>query len=367
MKIPTTLLHDLCNLPTASFLEDAVIQFVEAWAKERKDISVKKDAFGNRLLTLGKPSRKPRFVLVAHADHPSFVMMEDGYAEFRGGVKADCAHGAKVRFYHADAETPLTIDAVDADDDGRLKGAMFKGRKQVTPGSIGMWDVGGPRVVGDRFSCRVCDDLAGVASAMQAMDLLRRKKLDQQVCLLLTRAEEIGLLGAVFAARDGKLLKESDRIISIETSSVLPTAQQGDGVILRVGDRTSTFHSAFMYFLFDRARTLAGKKDTEFKFQRCLMSGGSCEGTCFDAFGYIAGAVCVALGNYHNMDQPRQKMGPEYISLSDWQNMVRLFVDLAQNLGDFTGEHDKIRQKLGEGLDKAMPLVKNPRQPAPVR
>jgi endoglucanase len=60
------------------------------------------------------------------------------------------------------------------------------------------------------------------------------------------------------------------------------------------------------------------------------MPGGTCEGTVFDAHGYTAGAVCVPLGNYHNMDRERKVIGPEYIDLSDWQNEVKLFVRLGE-------------------------------------
>ena len=112
---------------------------------------------------------------------------------------------------------------------------------------------------------------------------------------------------------------------------------------------------------------VSAKKKGGFTFQRSLMPGGACEGTCFDAFGYTAAAVCVALGNYHNMDRDKKTMGPEFISVRDWQHMVRLFVETARGLHDFTGDHSVLRDKLTDNLDKAMPLVKNPLLPVPTR
>ena len=34
--------------------------------------------------------------------------------------------------------------------------------------------------------------------------------------------------------------------------------------------------------------------------QRCLMSGGTCEATAYQLYGYETGGLCIALGNYHN-------------------------------------------------------------------
>ena len=45
------------------------------------------------------------------------------------------------------------------------------------------------------------------------------------------------------------------------------------------------------------------------------MPGGTCEATVYDAYGYTAAAVCIPLGNYHNMDRGKKKIGPEYIDV----------------------------------------------------
>ena len=56
------------------------------------------------------------------------------------------------------------------------------------------------------------------------------------------------------------------------------------------------------------------------------MPGGTCEATVYDVYGFTAASICVALGNYHNMDRERKKIAPEYIDLGDWENMVKLFL-----------------------------------------
>src|SRR5580693_2576414 len=62
------------------------------------------------------------------------------------------------------------------------------------------------------------------------------------------------------------------------------------------------------------------------------MSGGSCEGTAFQTFGYRTGALCIALGNYHNCAQD-DRIETEYVSLSDLTDLVELCVAIAQDKG----------------------------------
>ena len=214
-----------------------------------------------------------------------------------------------MRFFDGDREVVGTVLAT-AEEAGRCATADVRVRGPISVGAIGMFDVGVGRFVGKRFHCRACDDLAGAAAALCTLVDLARKPADCDVCVLLTRGEEEGFIGAIASVLEPTLLRPTDRMISIETSAEQPVAQQGKGVVLRVGDRTSVFHSAFGRFLFDAATTLAGE-DKTFRFQRALMPGGTCEGTVFDAWGYTTAAVCVALGNYHNMDRAKGRIAAE--------------------------------------------------------
>jgi hypothetical protein len=53
------------------------------------------------------------------------------------------------------------------------------------------------------------------------------------------------------------------------------------------------------------------------------MSGGVCEGTTYTAAGYITGAVCVPLGNYHNQ-RPEGGLGAEYVHVDDLRGCAAL-------------------------------------------
>jgi endoglucanase len=284
-------------------------------------------------------------------DHPGMVArrMEKGHilaADFYGSVHAEYVRGAKVIFFDGEDQVPGTIASVTAEAGGRRARAVrVKVQRPVRPASAGMFDQGTGRYRGKRFLCRCCDDLAGAAGALAMLDELRHDPPTAPVAVLLTRAEEQGFVGAIAAARKPKLLRRTDRIIAIETSAVQPYAPQGQGPIIRVGDRTSIFHSGLTYFLTQQAQALA-KADKRFTYQRALMPGGTCEATAYDAYGFSAASICVALGNYHNMDIARKRIGPEYIDVDDWAAMVRLFVHIARNGHKYEDGHVALKKRL---------------------
>jgi endoglucanase len=78
------------------------------------------------------------------------------------------------------------------------------------------------------------------------------------------------------------------------------------------------------------------------------MDGGTCESTAFVAYGYRATGMCVALGNYHNMDEKRRRIAPETIHLSDWKWMVDWFEALVMDRKGFGSETDDLRRRLDD-------------------
>ncbi|MCZ7620442.1 MAG: hypothetical protein M5U32_19820 [Myxococcota bacterium] len=57
------------------------------------------------------------------------------------------------------------------------------------------------------------------------------------------------------------------------------------------------------------------------------MDGGACEATAYQLYGYRCAAMCLPLGNYHNMgDRGRTpRIVAETIRLSDLVGLVRFF------------------------------------------
>ena len=352
------ILSSVCSLPTAPFAEKQVVEFVRAFVARRKKLSLREDQFGNLLIEMKSRSKLPRWVFTAHMDHPGFVakkMRGDGMlvADFRGWVKVEYVRGTEVRFFDSKGEIAGKVVEATVDEYDRLevpRQVVVEVEREVEAGSPGMFDQGEGRYTGGilrakKFLCRACDDLAGVAACLVLMDRLNRKTPKSPVAVLLTRAEEEGFIGCIAACEHETLLNKDDRVIAIETSSEQPAAPMGKGVIIRVGDRASIFNSALTYFLGQQAEELK-KKDAGFRYQRALMPGGVCEATVYDVWGYTATSLCVALGNYHNMDVRRKRIDAEYIDATDWENMVKLFVRLAQSGHEFQPGHGALKERV---------------------
>jgi len=363
------ILEALCSVPTAPFAEQHVVRYVERFVKQRRSITLSRDRFGNLLVELKGRSKGPRWVFTAHMDHPGFVADNHLFerstrpdfplaANFRGRVLPEYFRGEKVRFFNDDGtEVVGVVDGFRLGKDRKVpESVALRVKGQVQQGAPGMWDVGPSRVKGKKFYSRVCDDLAGAAAALTMLDQLAKTSPKAPVAVLLTRAEEEGFIGAIAASIKPELLRKTDRIIAIETSAEQPYAPQGNGAIVRIGDKTSVFNSALSYFITQQAEALA-KKDKSFKYQRALMPGGTCEATVYDVYGFTAGSICVALGNYHSMDRERKKIAPEYIDLADWNNMVKLFVQVAKAGHEFEPGHAALKERVEKRFEKLKHLL----------
>jgi endoglucanase len=197
-------------------------------------------------------------------------------------------------------------------------------------GGFAMWDFP-PFALQDGFIvARACDDVLGAALALCVMDeLARRKPRGVAVWALLTRAEEAGFLGALEALRL-KTIPRRACVLSLECSKAAGIALQGEGAVVRVGDRGSIFDPQLSEALRQAAEALRRKR-RGFKYQRKLMDGGTCEATPFCAYGYRASGLALPLGNYHNQATTPNgpDIGPETVHADDFACGVRLLVALA--------------------------------------
>jgi endoglucanase len=288
---------------------------------------------GNILARYGRQNSNP-LVFVAHTDHPGFIIEKNSVrnrttALFHGGVEKEYFRkNTAVCVFTANGSVKGKILKVHFDKKKRLKRVRLSVEKAVCKGDLAMWDLPVFRIQGDKLMSRACDDLAGCASILAMLDEVYRRRIRRSVTALFTAAEEPGLHGAKFAAMK-RLIPKGSTAISVETSSASPKAPVGKGVVIRVGDRSSIFHPAITKWMLDAAKTIQNKYKT-FCYQRKLMDAGTCEASVFTAFGYMAGALCIPLGNYHNRDFKRKKIASEFISCRDLQNMVKLFLVLVQ-------------------------------------
>jgi putative aminopeptidase FrvX len=347
-------LIELTNLPTTSGREHNVVEWVRKWAARRPEVQVSTDAGGNLLLTLEGRKRRAPVIAAAHMDHPGFVVRSvDGRrarARFMGGVMAPYFAGAAVEFHTNDGVTnAVALSAPGSDDLVVLD--LGRGAKPV-PGDIGRWRfrAGALGIKGDLLAAPACDDLAGVASALVALDKARKIRDMAHFGVLLTRAEEEGFIGAIAACKLGTIPKGA-RLLSIETSRSFPDSPIGAGPIVRVGDLSSIFDHELTNAVTEVVRS---RKVTH---QRKLMAGGSCEATAFGAYGYRATGLCLALGNYHNMaDIDGARAGgpavvaPEVISLADFDGLTALMLAVADGID---GVSSTIVDRLDQRFDGA--------------
>ncbi|MEM1108319.1 MAG: M20/M25/M40 family metallo-hydrolase [Planctomycetota bacterium] len=349
MKKTTTNRHErdlveLTGLPTAAGREDRVVAWVKRWAGRRKNVELKTDRYGNLMLKrVGVSSRRP-IVFTAHLDHPAFVVTEANgktvTAEFRGGVHDAYFVGSKVRHYPGDKSVkpspPGTIRELQAPEAGGFKTVTvdFRQKIEAQPGDVMTWDVGPSQIKAGQLHAPACDDLAGAAAMFAAYsELLKKRKTTSggaDVRLLCTRAEEVGFVGAIAACKSG-IIPKNARLIALENSKSFAESPLGGGPIVRVGDRTSTFDPELTLAVGQVAAAIEAA-DTSFKWQRKLMTGGTCEASAYQALGYTATCVCLPLGNYHNMNEDRGVIEREFIDLADYHSLVRLLIGIGESL-----------------------------------
>lgn len=381
------ILTALCNLPTAPYCEQHVIAWLLKWA-EAHDIPTRRDRAGNVYLEYRRGRIKRGtlpLVIEAHMDHPGFIVKRQGRdgrieAEFRGGVRPSHFRGARAKFWVHRPESPLSrgggiahgrwvmtrvVNVRPVRGKRFLKVSLAGVKEKVPPGTLGMWDlpdadVGGKgKAKGTLFAARVCDDLAGVAAILCLLEELIAGKVEGHVIGICSRAEEVGFAGVLAICEKGWIPRNA-AVIGLETSKAMPASgggAQGAGPIIRVGDRTGLFSPGLTYFLAQTAGHLADA-DSTFKYQRKLMDGGTCNSTAFLAWGYDSAALCVALGNYHNMTVKGEvgwaagvggKAGPgiasETIDVGDFRGMVRLLVEAVKRFGGYRPGFAVVRER----------------------
>ena len=336
-----SILKRVLSLPTAPFAEREVIAFVRRFCDARGLGVVRSDPAGNLMLRvhrLGARVARP-ICLTAHMDHPGFVVTGSAgrtrvRAVWRGGVRPDYFPGARVRFWSDGAWTSGVIQSVTHAGRGanrRVTGVVASVSGSVSAGAIGMWDLPDPVVRGKCIYARACDDLAGLAAVLCCAAELAGGRTAVDARFLFTRAEEVGFVGALAACRN-RTIANKCVVVAVENSSEIPGVRMGDGPILRVGDKATVFTPAVTAHCATVAEQLA-RRDRRFAWQRKLMDGGTCESTAFCHHGYDATGICIALGNYHNMDRTKKRIAPEYIHLDDFDNLARWFVALCRTGG----------------------------------
>ena len=325
----------LLDTPTAPYAEDKQVEVVRAFARARPVLECAVDRHANVLLRWPgtRAVKGPVLAYSAHLDHPGFLYAgkrgRAHEATFHGGVPVRYLPGARARFFElatGEACATARVESVrrSGDDDVCTLGDVAG---ELAPAAFGMWDLTPGVVRGTRLHARVCDDLMGAAAILSTLDWCIRVRHPAPLVGLFTRAEETGFVGCLGLLREKRLLRGL-AVVGLECSPRRATAKVGLGPVVRVGDKQSVFSPRISERLHAAAVELHGA-NPDFVFQRALMDGGSCESTAYNALGVEAGALCLALGNYHNCG-PGDRIAPEFVDWNDHESLIALMVAVAR-------------------------------------
>ncbi|WP_297527517.1 hypothetical protein [Thiohalobacter sp.] len=346
-------LLELLRIPTAPFRE----QRVRAWAEACLDdwrIPHFRDPHGNLLVgvasrgdyrqLLAARSREPVRLYIAHMDHPGFHgvrWLDDTRLAVRwlGGSPTRYLSGAAVWLCDAEGERipgrlyrPVThpqgygITAAEVRVHRRDRARLPRAASRV----FGGWAFRAPAWrSGRRIHACAVDDLAGVFAILETARTQFASRRRPPFIGLLTRAEEVGFVGAIAHLQLGWWRAARQRplvCVSLEASRTLPGAEIGKGPVVRLGDRRSLFDPGGMHLLSQLA-----EQELPGRHQRRIMDGGSCEATATTAFGLRTLGLTVPLGNYHNEGYEggpdcRRPRGPapEFVHEGDVAGMLAL-------------------------------------------
>ncbi|OGQ84798.1 MAG: hypothetical protein A3F90_08270 [Deltaproteobacteria bacterium RIFCSPLOWO2_12_FULL_60_19] len=346
------LLEQLLSLPTAPFHERFVSSFLCAELKAG-GIDFLLDEYGNIVATDG--GSECLLACVAHMDHPGFEIIHatatTAEAAWYGGVDAKYFIGARVVIYDRASgaiRARGTIATITKDPLGRVEKMALSVNGRVETGDFGTWNLAPYRRQGELIHTKGADDLVGCAAILTMLKELKRRGLKKGIRAVFTRAEEQGFIGTLGMIRGGAL-RQSAKIISVETSKALPGVVLGGGPVIRLGDRASMFDHRMVVFM-DRVARELQKGDKSFRFQRRVMDGGTCEATPYQLSGHVSGGVAIPLRNYHN--QGTTRIGAEGVHIKDVEGAVRFLVEMAIRPEDFESATEELRRRIESGWVK---------------
>lgn len=346
---PHDLLIELLAQPTAPFREMHVTRWVERvltaggvphFSDPIGNIVIGCDSVGAYRRRQRDAVREPLRLYIAHMDHPGFHgrrwRAPDRLAvRWHGGSPTKHLAGARVWL-----ATPTEFVGYGRLGNVKLHPAghhlatadvRLEDRRHRPPPASAMFGGFAFRApvwrAGQTIYTKAADDLVGVYAIVRtALAVFRRRRRPPPFLGLLTRAEEVGFIGAIGHFALGWLDPRRVVCVSLETSRTLPQAIIGRGPVVRLGDRRTVFDPGAVQLLSALANDVLPNRH-----QRRIMDGGTCEATAATAFGLRAIGLSVPLGNYHNQGfeggpDCRGPAGPapEFVHIDDIDGLMTL-------------------------------------------
>jgi endoglucanase len=311
------------------------------------------------LRLLRERTDEPLRVFIAHMDHPGFHGAEwlsptRLSVKWHGGSPTKFLEGAPV--WLADEEGwvaeghlreakmipsgraiesgVVEVPLADRRDDRRIADldarSLFGGFRfraaQWEEGRL-LYTKAADDLVGSYAIASLAIELAG-AKRTRSPGKARGRSLRTPFLGLLTRAEEVGFIGAIGHFELGwlQMAKRPVLCVSLETSRALPGAEIGKGPVVRLGDKFTVFDAGAL-----RVFTRLAQEVLPERHQKQVMDGGTCEGTTAMAYGFPTVGISVPLGNYHNQSfeggpDSAGPLGPapEFVHLDDVAGLQEL-------------------------------------------
>lgn len=324
--------------PAVAFHENGVATAVRT-ALTEIGATWRTDNFGNIIARVpgSNSGGVPPIAFMAHMDHPGFEIVGRDGDDLIGNASGGIPPGAFAAGVPLQVILPagrrISAETVGQHGDERDRQARIRltesSGDDIPIPSPAVFDLPDFSIEDDLIVMRAADDLAGCASILSALDSLQGDPSDGDVYGVFTRAEEVGLVGARLLA-EARTLPMDTLVVSLESSRTLQGAEIGGGPVIRVGDAGSTFNSDAETALIRAREVLTGKNDG-FRAQRQLMSGGVCEASAFNAWGYKSTGMAFPLGNYHNGAEDGS-IAAEYIHRDDYLNGAALITEAARQV-----------------------------------
>jgi putative aminopeptidase FrvX len=345
--------------PTAAGREGHVRTCLQERLAGLPHLTTRLDEFGNLHATYEQAAAgREVFRVVAHMDHPAFVIERKGNAaelQFAGGVEESYFAGKSLTFHSEKTKTALgraVIAGTVFSDETKLVRIRGEIPAEAT---FAVWTLPKARCTKRLFISPACDDLAQVSTVLALLRRLALGKAKAAVHAIFTRAEEIGFAGALAALKSATPLAPMPTL-SLEVSKARGFAKVDAGPVVRVGDRLSIFDSRITHWMETAFRDLQATRPGAV-YQRLLMGGGTCEASVFQRAGLPTGALCVALNNYHNMG-PGKAIRAESISLRDWQGLYDFLFFLATEARTVAEADASVSKRFAQLEAKALAVLR---------
>ena len=308
--------------------ESEAIAVIRDMIESRPRLQLSCDSFGNVIIRHRRETSGAPLFFSAHIDHPALVITatenECIFAEYRGGSEAVCEIGAEVLIAGRSGDLRLRIIGIE--QSGTASPLLRLSQHE----DVAIGDVGTLTPSRIQFAC---DDMAGVCALIHAMDRVDERNLPSPIRLVLTRAEEIGMIGAIGACRNG-VIPAGSRVIAVDARN----ERCSDKLLVSLRDRTGP---------------VSPRLAMECIRQGCEIDDGfisATEAGVYGAFGFESVAVTYPIDHMHNING--KSITQEHLEVEVYKRLVDIIVLLMTNVS-----REASRETLSKHFDRNMPLI----------